>query len=96
MVALSLSAFTGTYKKVPTGKGNANLHWFEAPYNAVNYQSTTLSVPLRIAENGCDGETVECERGFRDDQLIVTGVPGSGVKPGEKPKPEETIYDREN
>ncbi|PZR29624.1 MAG: hypothetical protein DI535_02630 [Citrobacter freundii] len=94
VVALSLSAFTGNYKKVEKINGTADLHWFEAPYNGADFQATTATVALRTSQIDCNelDETPECERAYRDDQLVTPGVPSSGVKSAEKSKYQEIIY----
>ena len=90
--ALSLSAFTGDYKK-EVKVGTAGLHWFVAPYGAGDYRGNSATIEDRTNQIECEaaGED-ECERAFTDLQLSNPLTPNSGVKTEEKPFPAETIY----
>lgn len=82
VVALSLSAFTGDYKKVEKVKSSANLHWFALPIQNNIYLETTSSISQRDANSPCDVTiTTECERAYTDDELIDPEDPSQGVDP---------------
>ncbi|MCG2613130.1 hypothetical protein LZZ85_02525 [Terrimonas sp. NA20] len=94
MVALSLSAFTGDYKKPVKTSDPGDMHWFTAPYNSSDFESTTQTAEARTLQNECIEllTEVECERAYRDDQLVIPGQPSSGVKTSEKNSPIDIIY----
>ena len=82
VVALSLSAFTGEYKKTTNVKDTADLHWFALPIANNLYLESTNTVNERAANSDCKSPiTTECERAYTDEELINPEDPSEGVDP---------------
>lgn len=76
VLGVAFSAFTQKAEEKSSAP-QETLYWFSSPYNGSNYEGMATK-PDEASATGCNASGPECERGFRQNQL-VNGDPAQGV-----------------
>jgi hypothetical protein len=99
--ALATSAFTSINHDRSSTTVEDPLYWFDptgTSYEGFRVKGDIFTTDTQIYETECDGDDTqdECQRGFTNDKLLISGQPENGVDPSKLGQYSEMIYVAEN